>query len=110
MINRTALTISIAQPYIDWAKSLPDADHILPFMDGEKTVFLIEQIENDVQFESVLIKVYAHIFESELASWCLDQTLWPKDRNLAMFKDWFVVHYHTVVIDLLDAPLEDDGF
>lgn len=110
MINRTALTVSIAKPYIDWAKSLPDADHILPVIGSEKTVFLVDSIENDVQFERVLKKVYAQIFEYELNSWCLDQTLWPQDRSLAMFKDWFFVQYHTVVIDLLEAPLEDDGF
>jgi hypothetical protein len=110
MLNRTALTVSIAQPYIDWAKSLPDADHILPSMGGEKTVFLIQQIENDAQFETVLKKLYAQIFEFKLNSWCLDESLWPQNRTLTMFQDWLTVHYHTVVIDLLDAPLKDDGF
>ena len=110
MLNRTALTVSISQPYVDWAKSLPDADHILPAMDGEKTVFLIRQIENDAQLERALKKVYAQIFEFKLNSWCLDESLWPKHRTLTMFQDWFTVHYHTVVIDLLDAPLKDDGF
>jgi hypothetical protein len=86
MLNRTALTVSIAQPYIDWAKSLPDADHILPAINGEKTVFLIQQIENDAQFERALKKVYAQIFEFKLNSWCLDESLWPQTAPLLCFK------------------------
>ena len=77
---------SPAQPEINW-KSLSNANHILLVMEGEKTVFLIEQIENDVQFESGLTKLYARIFQFKLNSWCLDKSLWPKHRTVTMFQD-----------------------
>lgn len=63
MLNRTALIVRPAQPYIDWAKSLPDGGEILPTIDGEHTVYLIEQIDDDPHFEHVLNKVFAEIFE-----------------------------------------------
>jgi hypothetical protein len=31
-----------------------------------------------------------------------------KDRDFALFKQWFGVELHTVTRDLVDAPLEDD--
>ncbi len=108
MINRTALIVRPAQPYIDWAKSLPDADEILPTIDGEHTVYLVEQIDDDRHFEHVLKRVFAEIFERELSSWYLDESFWPQKRTLSMFKKWFSIEYHTCVEDLLDAPLEDD--
>jgi hypothetical protein len=108
MINRTALIVRPAQPYIDWAKSLPDADEILPTIDGEHTVYLVEQIDDDRHFEHVLKRVFAEIFERELFSWYLDESFWPQKRALSMFKKWFSIEYHTCVEDLLDAPLEDD--
>lgn len=109
MLNRSAILIRPTQPYIDWAKSLPDADSILPSLDGEQSVYLVEPIDDSKHLEAVLAEVFTDIFESELASWCLDESLWPQERTLTMFKHWFSIECHSCVKDLLDESLEDDG-
>ncbi len=51
---------------------------------------------------------YDLIFEEELASWWTVRKDWPLQRNLETFKKWFDIEFHSVVIDIFDAPLEDD--
>ncbi len=108
MLNRTALIFRPAQPYIDWARSLPDTDEISPNIDGEQTVYLVEEIYDDDHLEDILKQIYSTIFEQELQGWYLDESLWPKKRTFSMFKEWFTIEYHTCIQDLMDAPLEDD--
>jgi hypothetical protein len=107
MLNRAALIVRPAQPYMDWAKSLDDSD-VLPDALGEQTVYLIPEFEDDEQAESVLNQVYAAIFELELHGWHTIRPAWPQDRSLAAFNEWFTIEMHTVVQDLQDVPLVDD--
>lgn len=62
------------------------------------------------QFEELLAEVYDIIFKRELYSWHRDETAFPENRTFAMFREWFDVEYHTIVIDLLDEEIvaEDD--
>ena len=46
MINRAALMVTPAQPFIDWAAGLDDSG-ILPDPDGEKTIYLIPEFRHD---------------------------------------------------------------
>jgi hypothetical protein len=38
-----------------------------------------------------------------------DPKLWPQDRSLKVLRDWCSFELHTVVVDVGDSPLEDDG-
>lgn len=82
--------------------------HLLS-VDGEKTAYLIKLVFGKDHLDEVLSEVFDEIFESRLADWCLDESLWPTNRTFAMFKDWFTIECHSVVIDLLDEPLESDS-
>jgi len=35
-----------------------------------------------------------------------DESLWPKKRILDMFRDWFDVEYHSMVLDTIDESIE----
>lgn len=109
MLNRGALIVRPAQPYLDWAASLDDSG-ILPDGDGEVTVYLIPEYEEDRTAQKVLQSVYAEVFERELFGWCTDESLWPERRTLAIFKKWFIVEMHSIVEDLSDEPLMDDDY
>jgi hypothetical protein len=37
-----------------------------------------------------------------------DETVWPRKRTLALFREWFTVELHSVVEDLCDYKLVDD--
>ncbi|MEP0548922.1 MAG: hypothetical protein ABJF88_18450 [Rhodothermales bacterium] len=107
MLNRGALIVRPAQPYLDWAASLDDSG-ILPDPHDEVTIYLVPEYEDDLEADKVLKRVYAEVFERELFGWCTDESLWPKRRTLALFKAWFTVEMHSIVEDLSNAPLVDD--
>jgi hypothetical protein len=37
--------------------------------------------------------------------WFNDETTWPQDRGLEVFRRWFDFRYHPVLVDLCDGPL-----
>jgi hypothetical protein len=61
MLNRAALIVRPAKPFMDWAKSLDDSD-VLPDVDGEQTVYLIPEFDDDEEAESVLRRAYGAVF------------------------------------------------
>ena len=48
------------------------------------------------------------LFEFQLASWTDDESAWPSDRDLKMFREWFRVDIHSVVIDAGDDDIEGE--
>jgi len=109
MINRGAVIIRPSQPYLDWATNLDDSN-ISPQAIDEKTVYLISNYEDDIEAWEILSSVYERIFKNELLGWNTDETTWPKQRSLTMFKDWFNIELHSIVEDLCDDDIleEDD--
>ena len=107
MLNRGVLIVVPAQPYLDWAAGLDDSG-IVPSVDDEHTVYLVPEFEDDDEREHVLKLVWPEVFERELDGWHTDESAWPQNRTLAMFKKWFHVQMHSVVEDLCDGPPMDD--
>jgi hypothetical protein len=107
MLNRSAVLIRPGKEYIDWASNLDDSG-IIPTVDGEHTVYLIPEYEDDLEAVEILSQRFQGIFEMELAGWHLEVKQWPKNRTFAMFREWFVIEFHSVVEDLCDYPVEDD--
>jgi hypothetical protein len=83
----------------------------VPNPNNEQTVYLIPSYDDDEQAWEILKGVHSTIFENELFGWHTDETVWPKGRNFAMFKERFHIELHSVVEDLCDYDLvdEDDG-
>lgn len=104
--NRSALIVGLAQPYVDWAAGL-DEDRDGPSVGSDKTVYLIPDFEDDEDGEDVLELVYEEIFERELFAWCTDESTWPADRTLGMFKHWFDLELVAAVEDVISEELED---
>ena len=110
MINRGALLIRPKQPFLDWAGGLDDSG-ILPEVDGEQTVYLIPSFEMEDEAWEMVEEIYPMIFENELSGWHTDESAWPKDRDFAMFQQWFSIELHSIVEDLCDYEIvdEDEG-
>jgi len=106
MLNRGVLIVTPAKPYMDWAAGLDDSG-IVPDVEGEKTVYLVPEFEDD-EAERVLRLVYSEVFERELFGWHTDDAVWPKQRTFAMFRQWFKVEMHSVVEDLCSGALIDE--
>ncbi len=109
MLNRGAVIIRPGKGYIDWAANLDDSG-IIPDTEGEHTVYLIPEYDDDVEAMEILSQGYEGIFEMELSGWHLDESAWPKNRTFAMFREWFVIEVQSVVEDICDYPAIDDEF
>ena len=98
ILNRSAITITAKQPFIDWANALaPDLPLILGVLGGSKT-YLTNPDFDDA--EKHLKKYYKEIFENELEGIWLDENDWPKKRDYKTFCEWFQVEISDCVVDL----------
>lgn len=107
MINRAALIVRPAEPFIKWAAELNDSG-VFPSPTDEQTVYLIPSYEETEEADHILKKIYAEVFERELFDWHTDERAWPQKRTLTMFKKWFSIEMHSVVEDLCGYEIYDD--
>jgi hypothetical protein len=98
VLNRSAITITLKKPFIDWNNALfPD----LPMdenMLGESKTYLINELHDNAG--DVIKKYYKEIFEIELEGICIDEDEWPPKRNFKLFNEWFSYEISDWVMDL----------
>jgi hypothetical protein len=104
-INRTVVTISPRQPYINWANSFEDDGPKLESGEIYSVALLIPDRYDETNFEEFIKKNYSMIFEEELAAWMADPDAWPKNRTYKKFKEWFEVNVSDTVIDYGIDPI-----
>lgn len=107
MINRAVVIVRPKQPFIDWALGLDDSG-VAPSVDGEKTIYLVPEYGDDIEGIEVLSQGYDIIFEQELDGWHTDESAWPKNRSFSMFREWFEIEMHSLVLDLCDNEITED--
>lgn len=114
MINRAAVILNYKQPAVDWVNdSDPSSDNpemTVESINEDNTVYLIR--DEDADTPEILNKWielnYKVLFENELEDWYLDESLWPEERTLKMFHEWFEVKFHSVIEDTVGESIEDD--
>ena len=112
LLNRTAVTITGAQPYLDWMLHHDaDADR------GQITVgrakpygaaFLLPEFELEEDVHEWVEDNAAWLFEFQLSSWSDDESAWPQPRDLKTFREWFRIDFHNVVVDVADDDIEGE--
>ena len=107
MINRSAVIIRPAQPYVDWAAKLDDSG-LLPDPNGEPTIYLLREYHDDVEGWAHLSECFDTIFDAELHGWHTLESEWPAKRTFAMFREWFQVSLGSCIEDLCQGPIVDD--
>jgi hypothetical protein len=112
VINRTAVTVVGAQPYVDWTLRT-DAD----INKGAVTVarakpygsaFLLPELELEEDVQEWIEENALWIFEFQLSAWTEDESTWPATRDLKTFRDWFRVDVHSLVVDIADDEIEGE--
>lgn len=116
MINRAAIILKYKLPAVQWINevdpyeetpeiSLEEANH-------ERTVYLIsdQDAEDEATVQKWILLNYEVLFETELEGWYTDESLWPSERSLALFYEWFEVECHTVIDDTVGTPIETIDF
>jgi hypothetical protein len=101
----SAMTVHPRQPFIDWLNSCASPGEPKQTVKGlraagDQSVYLIPSYEGSWDAEPLLERAYAEVFSRELEGWYLNPTCWPQKRDLATFKAWFEVVWHSAVVDL----------
>ena len=105
-VNRSLLIVRAKKPFLGWLKSLPDPANVtMSEVNEDNTVYPLPDFENDKEQDEILSHVFGLIFEEQLMGWSQDDRDWPSDRSFAVFKEWFDVEFHSLVLDLVDEPL-----
>jgi hypothetical protein len=112
VINRTAVTVVGIQPYLDWTRRT-EAD----INRGTLTVarartygsaYLLPELDLEEDIQEWVEDNMASLFEFQLSAWTEDESTWPAPRDLKMFRAWFRVDIHNVVIDIGDDDIEGE--
>jgi hypothetical protein len=112
VLNRTAVTLTGAQPYLDWTRA-NDADtnkgmltvsHAKPY----GSAFLLPEFELEEDVQEWLEENATWLFEFQLSAWTEDETSWPRTRDLKTFREWFQIDIHSVVVDVADDDIEGE--
>jgi hypothetical protein len=111
MINRSAIILKCKEPFVRWINEADpyedDPGISIENANEDRTVYLITDDDGENVEEWVSLN-FKTLFENELEGWYTDETLWPKKRDLKTFHEWFDVECHTVIIDTVDDPIQDD--
>ena len=112
VVNRTAITVTGAQPYIDWTHQ-HDADtdrgmltvaRALPY----GSAFLLPEFELEEDVQEWIEENAGWLFEFQLANWTDDEASWPENRDLQTFRSWFRIDIHSIVVDVADDEIEGE--
>jgi hypothetical protein len=109
MLNRSAVIVRPRKPFWDWLRAVDeDAAVELSFDPFEATLYLVPDYEDPADADRILKRVAEEIFCRELEGWCTDESAWPQDRSLKVFRRWFDIQHHAIVQDVGRGPIEDD--
>ena len=106
-LNRTVVLLGPKQPFLDWLNDVDPEEEALTEEDirDDNEVFLIPQFNDNSDSEKWVEKRWSFLFEHMLMGWIEDEAMWPQNRSLAMFREWFEIELHTMAWDLSDEQL-----
>ena len=99
MINRSLLIVRVKSPFIEWANSLDDGPQA-SLDTYEPTAYLVDDVEDVAEFPRLEKALWRRIFEHQLANWDRDPGNWPRHRNRLVFRQWFDLDFHPMVLDV----------
>ena len=122
VLNRTAVTITGAQPYDDWTRArdavfaLSKAEDAaaqgaavsvgVPRTKAYGTAYLLPEFTEEIDLIEWVEENYSWLFEFQLSAWTEDESAWPQSRDLKMFREWFRIDIHSTVVDASDDELD----
>jgi len=109
VVNRSAFVVRPRVPYVRWAASLEtDASGDAESLGSEVAIYLVPEEPTGTHETPPIHDFFEEIFDAELEAWCTDESLWPANRNLAMFLDWFDVTGQSIITDFGEGLIETE--
>jgi hypothetical protein len=109
-INRSAIVVRPAQPFLDWLHRVdPTSVHLtLEDLQQEPTIYLVPECDSQDEAMKYLGESVSEIIEEQLEGWYRVPEVWPAKRDLTTFQSWFEVSFHSIIVDLCDDLLEHE--
>lgn len=109
-LDRHLVIIKPKEPFLNWLKSHFEANSVLTLNDirEDAAAFMIPQADHPEQDEKYIRSIFPDLFDMILEEWHLDENTWPKNRDYELFKKWFEVEIHTIVIDTVESSIRKD--
>ena len=98
LLNRGFITITPKKSFFDWTNTLDSEIQFTIEDEVEPTVYLITEDFFDV--EPLIEQHFKKIFKNELTAITEDEELWPSERNIDVFLEWFDIQLGSMVFDL----------
>src|SRR5713226_7316956 len=110
MINRSAIVVRPAQPFLNWLHQVdPTSAHLaLDDLALDPTIYLLPECDNKEEAIEYLREVCGEIFEEQLNGWYRLRPAWPAERDLNAFLRWFDWSLHSMIVDFCDDPIEHE--
>ena len=112
VVNRTAVTITGAQPYLEWTRQhVADADRDTLTVSRARvygSAFLLPEFELEEDVQEWIEENAGWLFEFQLSNWTDDESVWPTNRDLQLFRSWFRIDIHSIVVDVADDDIEGE--
>ncbi len=112
LLNRAAFALLPRQPFADWVSALPadtsqapDQDTSLAGLRAEGTLYLIDEVFSEADFDAAIQRHWQQMFENELSAWDEFADHWPAELSPALFDSWFELQPQLMAIDLSSSPL-----
>ena len=116
MINRAAILLRYKEPAVRWINEadpvIDDPGITMEDVNLDNTLYLIrdEDGEDEETLDRWVRENYQTLFESELEGWYTEPDLWPTDRTLTLFREWFEIECHSVIMDTVGGDIIDDDY
>lgn len=105
-VNRNAILVKAKKPFYDWINYI---DPEFPVVDNDEgTVYLIKELDTKDKIERWLKRNYDQLFRNELNDYHTFEQDWPQKRTFRIFKEWFSVEITSMIVDMVDKPLEKE--
>lgn len=119
-VNRHLVLIGYRQPFVDWLLQVdphPPGEVTVQGLREDAEAFLVPENAADTVEEARrwVERRWRMFFDHMLGQWLADESLWPAERSLDMFRAWFEVDFFPLPWDLGGEPLaaedweEDEG-
>lgn len=109
LLNRSAFVVLPKMPFVQWTHQL-QGDELheqisLEEQRREGTVYLIDEVATEEDFQQTLQQQWQMIFQNELSAWDEFGEQWPTELSYALFEAWFDVYPQVMALDLSSQPL-----
>jgi hypothetical protein len=107
-LNRSLMVITPRLPFATWAGSLASREDSTEVgeLREDGTAYIVPPVRDAEGEDRILAEFHLRVFENELEACVKDPALWPTERNLDTFLEWFDVSFHDLVFDLGETLTE----